>query len=238
MRPRRNTLISLWFFPWLWISNASASPTCEDREVIDRLEERLKCASTIKCSGMGFENSKAWANATDEVLEENSVRIKQERISSEFSATKKSAWSAMFELRRQTLFGMRSFFRSFSLTARTVDYNPARGRYECRASLSFDRDTLDAAFLWTALFGVYADEYAARADSQIDRGIDPMPEIMDGVRVLVAYQKRCMSDTRRFALQPTDSDVLIVLYPGFYVPGCMPTPASNKTESFLLGVRN
>jgi len=91
------------------------------------------------------------------------------------------------------------------------------------------RDTLDTAFLWSAFFGVYADAYAV---------IDPMPELMDGVRMLVAYEKRCMSDTRRFALQPTDSDVLIVLYPGFYVPGCMPTPTSNKTESFLLGARN
>lgn len=187
---------------------------------------------------MGFVNSRAWANARDDALEENAVRIKQERIASDFSATKKAAWSAMFELRRQTLFGMRDFFRSFSLTATTVDYHPASKRYECRASLSFDRDTLDTAFLWSALFGVYADAYAARADSQIDRGIDPMPEIMDGVRMLVAYEKRCMSDTRRFALQPTDADVLIVLYPGYYVPNCMPNPTSNKIESFSLSARD
>lgn len=235
---RISRLILLYIFFTSWASLAAASPRCEDKAVIDRLEERLKCASTIKCSGMGFADSKGWASATDESLEANSASIKQERISPEFSATKKAAWSAMFELRRQTLFGMRSFFRSLSVTATTVDYNPGSKRYECRANLSFDRDTLDTAFLWSAFFGVYADAYAARADSQIDRGIDPMPELMDGVRMLVAYEKRCMSDTRRFALQPTDSDVLIVLYPGYYVPGCMPTPTSNKTESFLLSTRN
>ncbi len=235
---RISRLILLCILSVSWTSIAAASPRCENRQVLDRLAERLKCASTIKCSGMGFANSTAWANAADDVLEENSVRIKQERISSEFSATKKAAWSAMFELRRQTLFGMRDFFRSFSLSATTVDYHPASKRYECRATLSFDRDALDTALLWSAFFGVYADAYAVRADNQIAGGVDPMPEIMDGVRMLVAYQKRCMSDTRRFALQPTESDVLIVLYPGYYVPGCMPTPPSNKTESFLLSTRD
>lgn len=238
MIPRYRRLILLGIFLTSWASIAAASPRCEDKAVIDRLEERLKCLSTIKCSGMGFANSRAWANAADDALEENSVRIKQERISSEFSATKRAAWSAMFELRRQTLFGMRDFFRSFSLTATTADYHPASKRYECRASLSFDRDTLDTAFLWSAFFGVYADAYAVRADNQIAGGIDPMPEIMDGVRMLIAYQKQCMGDTRRFALQPTESDVLIVLYPGYYVPGCMPIPTSNKTVSFLLSTRN